>query len=97
MPFCPNCGKELDSADRFCRDCGKSIQVAQTSPSQAFMPQKKFERVSNLWGLPFFFGLATLFVYGTSVTIGRILFFFTLLTVVISAVWEAVRRSRPQS
>ena len=26
MPFCGNCGSELDEGDRFCRNCGSSLQ-----------------------------------------------------------------------
>ena len=26
MPFCGKCGSELDEGDRFCRNCGSSLQ-----------------------------------------------------------------------
>ena len=27
MPFCPNCGLQLDDSDKFCRQCGQSLSV----------------------------------------------------------------------
>ena len=33
MAFCPNCGKEVKSDERFCRSCGKNLELPQRAQS----------------------------------------------------------------
>jgi hypothetical protein len=30
MPFCPNCGKQVDEGTKFCPECGRSLKVGVT-------------------------------------------------------------------
>jgi len=45
MPFCTNCGTELNDTAKFCKNCGKKVVVAtetqQTPPSKSIKKQNK--------------------------------------------------------
>lgn len=50
LPFCPHCGSEKQPDDRYCKNCGKSVQP--TSELQVgIRPGTKFVRIETISGL----------------------------------------------
>ncbi len=41
MPFCPNCGKEINVDSVFCSSCGFELKGVQKSSSQSSSPRKR--------------------------------------------------------
>jgi len=41
MPFCPNCGKEINVDSVFCSSCGFELKEVQKSSSQSSSPMKR--------------------------------------------------------
>ena len=40
MPYCPNCGHEVDETDRFCIECGQNLEAAGTGQSRESEPRR---------------------------------------------------------
>jgi hypothetical protein len=49
MPYCPNCGNELDEASAFCSDCGHEREAPAEIQSSNSEAQKNIKEPSGGW------------------------------------------------
>lgn len=77
MPFCPNCGHEVDVTARFCENCGQilpvlykpSIPAPPPSVTERKVRRKRAPKITFILGLmTFIFGIVLVFAIPASVT-----------------------------
>ena len=52
MPYCSNCGKEIQEGTRFCKYCGAPTQTAGTPPPPPPPPQPVYQTATQVYQEP---------------------------------------------